>query len=97
MSFNVLVVAEDPTYNGYILKPLVQRILEDCGKQNAQVFMFGNPRTTGYETAKNLLRNVIIKRDKHYDLILFLPDQDGCARKGALDALEAEGQNEGVN
>lgn len=32
LSFDVLVVPEDPSNNGYILKPLVTRILLERGK-----------------------------------------------------------------
>jgi hypothetical protein len=37
LSFNALVVPEDPSNNGYILKPLVVCLLEACGKPNAKV------------------------------------------------------------
>jgi hypothetical protein len=37
LSFNVLVVPEDPLNNGYILRPLVTRMLAECGKGNAKV------------------------------------------------------------
>lgn len=37
MSFNVLIIPEDPTNNGYILKPLIKKMMRECGKQNAQV------------------------------------------------------------
>ncbi|MFO1523674.1 MAG: hypothetical protein U1G05_16920 [Kiritimatiellia bacterium] len=37
MSFKVLVIPEDPTNNGYILKPLVQAILDDAGRPQARV------------------------------------------------------------
>jgi hypothetical protein len=36
LSFNALVVPEDPSNNGYILKPLVVCLLEACGKPNAK-------------------------------------------------------------
>ncbi len=35
MSFRVLVIPEDPTYNGYILQPIVERMLGELGKPNA--------------------------------------------------------------
>jgi hypothetical protein len=35
VSFKVLVIPEDPTNNGYILKPLVEAILADAGKPGA--------------------------------------------------------------
>ena len=42
MSFRVLVIPEDPTLNGYILKPLAERLLEDAGKPNAKVKVLDN-------------------------------------------------------
>ena len=37
MSFNVLVIAEDPKYNGVILKPLASALLADAGKPRAKI------------------------------------------------------------
>ena len=37
VSFQVLVIPEDPTYNGYILQPIVERMLAELGKPNAHV------------------------------------------------------------
>jgi hypothetical protein len=70
------VIPEDPTYNGYILKPLVERILAECGKPNAKVIVLTNPKADGYERAKALLGEVF-ERYKHHDVMLFLPDADG--------------------
>jgi len=44
MSFKVLIIPEAPTNNGYILKPLIKRMMKECGKQNVQVDVLGNPR-----------------------------------------------------
>jgi hypothetical protein len=51
MSFRVLVIPEDPTYNGYILKPLVERMLAEAGKPNARVTLLTNPKLGGYARA----------------------------------------------
>lgn len=96
MSFDVLVVPEDPANNGYILKPLVIRLLEECGKPNAVVTVLANPRAQGYEHAKGLLRSQLLDRYRHMNLILFLPDADGKDRGGELRALEAEAGERGV-
>ena len=77
MSFDVLVIPEDPENNGYILRPLVSRILAECGKTNAKVTVLTNPRTKGYEHAKALLLNQLFERYRHMNLFLFLPDADG--------------------
>ena len=52
MSLKVLVIAEDPTNNGYILKPLVSRLLEECGKPNTKVQILTDPKADGYANAK---------------------------------------------
>ena len=77
----VLVIPEDPTYNGYILKPLVERMLEEVGKPNASVQVLTNPRAQGYPMVKALMPD-IAERYKHMDLLLFIPDQD-CEDKAA--------------
>src|SRR5277367_2796067 len=109
MSFRALVVPEDPINNGYILKPLVERILAECGKPSASVIVLTNPRTSGYEHAKALLRDEIpasgyehakaLLRDEiperwgYMDLLLFLPDADGKDRAGEFTALEEHARN----
>ncbi len=47
MSFKVLVIPEDPTWNGYILTPLAKALLKDAGKPNARVTLLTNPRVGG--------------------------------------------------
>ena len=88
MSFNVLVVPEDPTHNGYILKPLVERILQECGKPNARITVLSNPRAKGYEHARSLIEQGLLDRYPHMNLVLFLPDADGNDRSASFEALE---------
>lgn len=71
----VLVVPEDPTYNGYILKPLVERLLRSAGKPNARVMVLTSPSAQGYEMIKAELPGVF-ERYRYLDLIVFLPDLD---------------------
>ncbi len=89
MSFRVLVVPEDPRNNGYILDPLVVRILAECGKPNARVTVLTNPRAQGYEHAKQLLKDQVLAIYSHQDLVLFLPDADGKDRSQAFEELAA--------
>ena len=96
MSFDVLVVPEDPTNNGYILKPLVSRMLVTCGKRNARVTVLSNPRANGYEHAKGLLRSQLFDRYRHMNLLLFLPDADGKDRAAEFSALEEEAKRSGI-
>ncbi len=97
MSFKVLVVPEDPTYNGYILSPLVSRIMEECDKPNAKVTVLTNPKTSGYENAKTLLVNRILETYSHFNLILFLPDADGNDRSAEFAALQARAVEVGAS
>lgn len=96
MSFNVLVVPEDPTLNGYILEPLVERILRECGKPNARIEVLRNPRAKGYDHAKALIEDELLDRYTHMDLILFLPDADGKDRSAAFQSLEAKASQAGL-
>lgn len=87
MSFQVLVIPEDPTYNGYILQPLVERMLRELDKPNARVTVLTNPKLGGYAHAVGAIRNDLADRYGHFDLWLFLPDGD---RASNLEQLEAE-------
>jgi len=95
VSLKVLVVPEDPTNNGYILRPLIYRMMQQCGKPNAKVTMLTNPRATGYDSAKQLLAGQVFERYVHFDLLLFLPDADGKDRSAEFARLEeqASGRN----
>ena len=83
----VLVIPEDPTNNGYILKPLVKRLLQAAGKPNAFVQVLTSPRAQGYPMVKAHLPE-IAERYRHMDLILFLPDQDCQDRTEELQRME---------
>lgn len=96
MSYLVLVIPEDPTYNGYILKPLVSRMLRECGKPNAEIKVLDNPRPKGYEHAKSLLMEQVLDRYRHFDLLLFLPDADGKNRDEEFERLEDNTRAKGV-
>ena len=85
MSFRVLIIPEDPIYNGFILQPLGERILKEVGKTNAKVEVLTNPKVSGFEHARDQVEE-ICERYKHFDLILFLPDRDG--KEGREVSLE---------
>ncbi len=89
MSFKVLVIPEDPTNNGYILKPLVEAILADAGKPNAKVQMLTSPRLNGYDDAIKAIRGELSDRYGFWDLWLFIPDADR-ATPASMSALESE-------
>lgn len=76
MSFRVLVIPEDPTLNGYILKPLTKAIVAAAGKPAAKVTVLTNPRLRGYDQAVRAIRTNLAERYRHMDLWLFFPDAD---------------------
>jgi hypothetical protein len=96
VSFNVLVVPEDPTYNGYILRPLVEHLLSECGKPNSKVKVLDTPRARGYEHAKALIVDEVIEAWAHFNLLLFLPDADGKDKSAEFQYLESKARGRGV-
>jgi len=90
MSWNVLVVPEDPTYNGHLLRPLCKRLLREAGRPNANIVVLAEPRVQGFSNAKRLLEDQIPRNWWHFELILFIPDADGLAenRKDEFKRLE---------
>ena len=97
MSFNVLVIPEDPIHNGAILKPLVLRMLEACGRPKARVTVLENPRARGFEHARLILVNEVFDRYEHFNLMLFLPDADGKDRGDMFADLERQARAKFVN
>lgn len=96
MSFKVLVIPEDPTNNGYILKPLLKAILTDVNKPNANLQILPNPRLQGYDHAVRAIKNELLGKYGHWHLWLFIPDSDR-AKSDAMDGLEAELKDKGVH
>ncbi|MGD0091767.1 MAG: hypothetical protein ABSE73_17770 [Planctomycetota bacterium] len=92
MSFSVLIIPEDPTHNGYILKPLVERMMRELGKPQARVKVLENPKLNGYDDALRAIEEDLPLRYKHFDLWLFLPDADKAKNLAGLEReLEAQG------
>lgn len=96
VSVRVLVIPEDPTHNGYILKPLVEMVLADVGKSTAKVTLLTNPRLRGYDQALAAIRNELASKYGFFDLWLFFPDADR-ATAASMQALEDDLAAEGVN
>jgi hypothetical protein len=90
VSFRVLVIPEDPTYNGYILQPIVERMLTELGKPNAHIMILTNPKLNGYPHAVSAIRGDLIDRYRHFDLWLFLPDADRANDLRGLENALAE-------
>ncbi|MCY3931489.1 MAG: hypothetical protein OXH70_07215 [Acidobacteria bacterium] len=95
MSFRVLVIPEDPTHNGYILKPLAEMVLAEAGRPAATVTVLTNPRVRGYDQAVSVIRGGLSSRYRFMDLWLFLPDADRASEE-AMRSLELELESEGV-
>mgnify|MGYP001595216198 CR=1 FL=1 len=92
----VLVIPEDPTYNGYILKPLIERLMESVGKSKAKIVVLTDPSAQGYEMIKAELPNIYERYRQFFDLMLFLPDLDCKDRADALANVETQAQQAGV-
>lgn len=95
MSVRVLVIPEDPTNNGYILKPVAQMVLAEAGKPSAKVRVLSNPRVRGYDDAVRVVRQDLASRYAFMDLWLFFPDADR-ASAGAMQGLEEDLRAQGV-
>jgi hypothetical protein len=93
MSFRVLVIPEDPTYNGYILRPLAEKMLAETGRPNARVTVLANPKLDGYDHAVQAIKGELGERYGYFDLWLFLPDADRVAN---LDGLEHDLKGRGI-
>ncbi len=42
MSFNVLILPEDPVKDGYVLKPIIEAMMKAAGKPQARVVVCGS-------------------------------------------------------
>jgi hypothetical protein len=97
MSLRVKVIPEDPTHNGWILGPLVRRILSACGKPNAQVEVLRDPPVGGITDATDKIPIILRRFAPTHDLFLFLPDADGRDLRGKFQNLETEAGNAGIS
>lgn len=92
MSFNVLVIPEDFTKDEHILKPLVERILEECGRKPT-VEVCRDPNFQGVHAALKLdsLRREVIERYPMVQLFVLIVDRDGQpGRKQATNEIETK-------
>lgn len=87
MSTRVLVIPEDPTNNGYILKPVVEMVMTQVGRPRAKVNVLGRPRLRGYDNAMRAIQDKLPSSYGHMDLWLFMPDADR-ATPAAMHDLE---------
>lgn len=82
MSCNVLVISEDYKNDQHILRPLVSRLLRECGKPRANVAVWANLAVRGFERVRDELP-AIVSGSPQVHLFLFLPDCDGQHRARA--------------
>ena len=85
----VLVIPEDQTHNGYLLRPLVKAIMADAGRRSAKVKIVSKPRLRGYDHAIKAIREELPDLYGFFDLWLFFPDADR-ANDDAMQALERD-------
>ena len=95
MSTRVLVIPEDPTNNGYLLRPIAQAVLTDAGRPRAKIQVLTNPRLRGYDSAIEAIRGDLKHRYGFLDLWLFFPDTDRATAE-AMETLERDLRQEGV-
>ncbi|MCC6539507.1 MAG: hypothetical protein IT162_18290 [Bryobacterales bacterium] len=91
----VLVIPEDPTYNGALLKPLTERILREAGCRGAIVSVLTNPHLRGISQVKTQLP-AVVERYRHMDLLLCLIDADGNDRSTECADMETRASRAGA-
>jgi hypothetical protein len=96
VSFRVLIVPEDPTFNGAILRPLFERMLKECEKPRARVEVLTDPWVRGYAHAKSVVDD-LRPENTGANLVLFCPDRDGVDKSAELKALEERSLGAGVS
>lgn len=90
MSVNVLIIAEDYRKDQYILKPIVNSMMEHIGKPHANVRVCKDPMIGGLEDALDpqTIEEVIVTNPL-FDLYLLLVDRDADPnRRKRLNAAE---------
>ncbi|GAB4194800.1 MAG: hypothetical protein OHK0022_11090 [Roseiflexaceae bacterium] len=87
---NVLIIAEDPTQDYFILEPLVAAMLAELGKPRAKVRVCRDPVYRGINTVlKPESLEAIIRRYPMIDVFLLCVDRDGDEnRRTQLDVRE---------
>ena len=91
MSYRVLLVLEDPTYDQYIVKPLVERLCGQAGRRNVRVDVLLDPHLRGVEQALDAdVWEQIACKYPMIDLFLLVIDRDCVpARQARLDNVRA--------
>ncbi|MBK9990508.1 MAG: hypothetical protein IPP19_07200 [Verrucomicrobia bacterium] len=93
MSTKILVIPEDFTKDEHILKPLVEKLVEEAGFPRATVTVCRDPNFQGVAAAMNesRIRTEVIERYPMVDIFIQLVDRDGLAgREVAARNLETK-------
>ena len=87
----VLVIPEDPRLDQYVLKPILEAMLEKLGRSRSTVRVCQDPVLGGVDQATNWSRisEILDLYRGMVDLFLLIVDRDGHAgRRVALDSIE---------
>ncbi len=93
MSFNVLVLPEDPVKDGYVLKPIIEAMMRAVGKPQARVVVCVDPRFHGTSQALRwqFIQQALSRNAGMFHLYLLCVDRDGeVKRQAVLDSLEIQ-------
>ena len=93
MSLNVLILAEDPVVDGYVLKPIIEAMMKAVGKPQAYVEVCKDPRFRGTSQALKweFVQQALSRNEGMFHLYLLCVDRDGDAnRQVELDHLEKQ-------
>jgi hypothetical protein len=96
VSLRVLLFQEDATYNGFILRPLLERVFAECGKQRVS-FSSITPPPKGYPQAVKLLRARLQQSGAMSRVWFFIADSDGRKLTDEFTNLENEARARGVH
>jgi hypothetical protein len=94
----VLVIAEDPTHDHYILKPVVEKLLEDAGRPSAAVEVLRDPALRGADQAlrREVVAEIIEDNRPMIDLFLLIVDRDCDRQRHGARLAERLAEHEGV-
>ncbi len=93
MSFNVLILPEDPVKDGYVLKPIIEAMMRAAGKPQARVVVCVDPRFHGTSQALRwqFIQEALSRNAGMFHLYLLCVDRDGdLNRQAVLDSLEIQ-------
>jgi hypothetical protein len=95
VSCRVLVIPEDPTYNGALLSPLMERIVEQCGRRNPKITVLTNPALRGIDDVRKNI-GAIADRYRHFDLLISVVEADGKDRRDLFANMKAQAAARGA-